>query len=107
MTQFHRRQFDHLVRLALASTVGAAGAAPTKPLAKNIIVMIADGSGYNQNIAADLYQRGAVGAQPWEQFPFQYAMSTYSADGRGYDPALAWSDFGYVKVEYTDSAAAA
>jgi len=34
-------------------------------------------------------------------------MSTYSSDGWGYDPALAWSDFNYVKVRYTDSAAAA
>jgi alkaline phosphatase len=120
MYQFHKRQFDLSVRLivvasliflALAASVSVAGAAPTgaptKPLAKNIIVMIADGSGYNQNIAADLYQYGQVGLQPWEQFPFQFAMSTYSSDGWGYDPALAWSDFNYVKVKYTDSAAAA
>jgi len=31
--------------------------------------MIADGSGYNQNIAADLYQYGEIGLQPWEHFP--------------------------------------
>lgn len=81
--------------------------APKKPLAKNIIVMIADGSGYPQNLAADYYQYGAEGMQPWEKFPFQFAMSTYSADGWGYDPMLAWSDFNYVKTRYTDSASAA
>jgi alkaline phosphatase len=120
MKQHRSRALDFTVRLiviaglvflvlAMSANValGSRAGAPTKPLAKNIIVMIANGSGYNQNIAADLYQHGAVGVQPWEQFPFQFAMSTYSADGRGYDPALAWSDFDYVKVEYTDSAAAA
>jgi alkaline phosphatase len=100
-----------LVFLALTASVSVTGATPTsapaKPLAKNIIVMIADGSGYNQNIAADLYQYGEVGLQPWEGFPFQFAMSTFSSDGWGYDPALAWSDFNYVKTRYTDSAAAA
>jgi alkaline phosphatase len=97
--------------LAVSAGTGAAKAspqeAPKKPLAKNVIVMIADGSGYPQNLAADYYQYGAEGMQPWEKFPFQFGMSTYSADGWGYDPALAWSDFEYVKTRYTDSASAA
>jgi alkaline phosphatase len=95
-----------LVLMVAASTPGA-HAAPKKPLVKNIIIMIADGSGYNQNDAATLYEYGTTGVQPWEAFPFQFAVSTYSADGWGYDPALAWSDYGYVKTGWTDSAAAA
>jgi len=82
MKQHPSRALDTTVRLiVIASLVffilamsvnvalGSPAEAPKKPLAKNIIVMIADGSGYNANIAADLYQYGAVGMQPWEQFP--------------------------------------
>ena len=77
MNQLHKRKFDLSVRLIVVASlifmavaasvsvaVAAPASAPTKPLAKNIIVMIADGSGYNQNIAADLYQYGEVGLQP-------------------------------------------
>jgi len=96
-----------LILVAVAMSASSAQAAPPKPLAKNIIIMIADGSSYNQNLAADLYQYGKTGLQPWEAFPFQFAVSTYSADGWGYDPALAWSNYDYVKTRYTDSAAAA
>jgi len=97
--------------LFAASVPGAALAkgpkAPDKPLVKNVIVMISDGCGYNQVDAASLYQRGKTGVQVYEHFPFKSGMSTYSADGQGYDPQLAWSDFDYVKSGATDSAAAA
>jgi alkaline phosphatase len=105
-----------LVLAVLVMSVGAAGAAPTKPLAKNIIYMIADGSGYNHYLATDYYQFGETGLQPFEQFPFQFAMSTYpapwpNAGCDGYDPAKAWSIFNYVQTYKikctTDSAAAA
>lgn len=75
--------------------------------AKNVIVMISDGMGYNQLDAASLYQYGSTGKQLYEHFPFKYAMSTYSADGWGYDTNLAWAGFDYVKSHATDSAAAA
>jgi len=74
---------------------------------KNVIVMISDGCGYNQILATDYYQYGKAGTQVYEHFPTALAMSTYSADGWGYDSAMAWSDFGYVTLEPTDSAAAA
>lgn len=100
-----------LALAALAASIGPAGAAPQQqfvtPVVKNVIVMIADGSGYNHNDAASLYQYGATGVQPWERFPYKFAMSTFSANGHGYDSALAWSDFDYVKSGFTDSAAAA
>jgi alkaline phosphatase len=77
------------------------------PNPKNIIVMIGDGMGYNQSLAASYYHYGAGGMQIYNDFPYQIAVSTYSADGWGYDPSQAWSDFQYVKTRYTDSAAAA
>ena len=74
---------------------------------KNVIVLIADGCGYNQVDAASLYQYGQTGVQIYEKFPVIYAMSHYPIDGHGYDPKLAWSDFDYNKKKTTDSAASA
>lgn len=81
--------------------------------AKNVIVLISDGAGYNHVDAANLYQFGATRMQSYERFPFQFGMSTYShgAPWNGplgsYDPAQAWSDFSYVQSGATDSASAA
>jgi alkaline phosphatase len=80
-------------------------ATPEKPAAKNIIIMISDGCGYNHIDAASLYQYGKTGVQPYENFPVKYGMSTYSSGS--YNPQLAWSDFRYVTKNTTDSAAAA
>ena len=89
-------------------------AEPGKPPAKNIIVMIADGSGFNHVKATSFFTYGKKSKQAYNQFPFKYGMSTYMAYsvgdpcyGIGYDPVSAWSDFDYVKSCYTDSAAAA
>lgn len=73
---------------------------------KNIIVMISDGSGYNQIDAASMYQYGKTGAQVYEHFPVKMGMSTYSYYGN-YNPEAAWTDFNYVNLNPTDSAAAA
>ena len=73
---------------------------------KNVILMISDGCGYNHIDAANLYQYGKTGVQAFEKFPVSYAMSTYSADGDGYEPDKAWKRFDYVKEKFTDSAAA-
>jgi alkaline phosphatase len=73
---------------------------PEKPLAKNIIIMVADGMGFNQFLAGDYYLSGKAGTQPYEQFPFQFAVSTYpyvAAGVTGYDPLNAWTDFNYVR----------
>jgi len=74
--------------------------------AKNIILLIADGCGYNHIAAADFYEYGQTGLQVYEDFPIQFAMSTYAVGG-GYDPNLAWQDFDYVMSGATDSAASA
>jgi alkaline phosphatase len=80
--------------------------------AKNVIIMIADGAGFNQYLATDYYQYGRAGKQVYENFPFQAAVSTYewewatyTPDGLtpltyaiyGYDTNLYWSDFNYGK----------
>jgi alkaline phosphatase len=78
--------------------------------AKNVILMIADGTGFNSIKAADYY---AGSTAVYESFPVTCAVSTYSADNDpvgnplGYDPARAWSSFTYVKSNATDSASAA
>ena len=82
---------------------------------KNVILMIADGGGFNQYLASDYYRYGKEGASVLGDFPTRLAMSTYSTgQSKGssddasvvYDPSN-WSD--PVKFQYgaTDSAAAA
>ena len=89
--------------LAAAS---AAGPGPKKPAAKNIIVMISDGWGFNHLEAVSYYEYGKDARQIYNRFPFQFAISTHSFSC-DYDPAMAWADFDSVKSCYTDSAAAA
>ena len=102
-----------LVILSLLA-VSPAAAGRKKPVAKNIIVMIADGRGYSHVQAASYYEYGRDARQVYNRFPVRYAMSTYEAYyegdpcyGRGYDPVMAWSEFDWVKTCYTDSASSA
>ncbi|AEB08013.1 alkaline phosphatase [Desulfobacca acetoxidans] len=96
-----------------------AGSAAQAETAKNVILMISDGWGYNQVKATDYYNGSAA---VFENFSVQYGMSTYSMGKMpktgflppgtpispvGYDTNKAWSDFNYVKSGYTDSASAA
>lgn len=90
-----------LVACLCIAEANNAGAVP-----KNVILLIADGCGFNHVEAASLYQHGAPGQLIFESFPVHLAMSTSQYGGR-YDPVLAWSDFLYVTRDYTDSAAAA
>lgn len=104
---------------ALALTLGVttlsantAGAEP--PATKNVIVMIADGWGYNHVDAASYFEYGRPDRQLFNRFPVELAMSTYMAyeeshecSGVGYDSDAAWADFAYVTTCATDSAAAA
>ncbi len=47
------------------------------PNVKNVIIMIADGCGYNHVNAASIYRCGATGTQIYEKFPVRLGMSTY------------------------------
>jgi alkaline phosphatase len=73
---------------------------------KNVIIMIADGGGFNHYKSADYYNCGRSPCQPYEQFPVHLAMSTWPYGG-SYDANLAWRSFEYVDKGATDSAAAA
>ncbi len=93
--------------LALALLLAAAAraedaAAPPAP--RNIILMIADGCGFNHLRAASLWQNGADLFPAWDDLPVRLAVSTF-AEGGGYDPAAYWES-GPEGMPVTDSAAA-
>lgn len=71
---------------------------------RNVILMIADGWGENQILAANYYHAGRDGQAIYQNFPTATFMSTYSVGS--YDPSQAWSDTDYIKHRPTDSAAA-
>ncbi|MBN1409019.1 MAG: alkaline phosphatase [Calditrichaceae bacterium] len=73
--------------------------------AKNIILFISDGCGYNHIEAASFYQYGEKNKQVYQEFPVQYAMSTYSQNNPQYNNKKAWESFDYVIFKPTDSAA--
>ncbi|HAJ98452.1 MAG TPA: alkaline phosphatase [Bacteroidales bacterium] len=90
--------------------------ATAHPIPKNIIFIIGDGMGFNHVLAANYFQHGASGMQPYEQEDWtRLASSTYPAivsrrDGAiifadGYSPQRAWTDSSYVARNYTDSGA--
>ncbi|MDR0365872.1 MAG: alkaline phosphatase, partial [Bifidobacteriaceae bacterium] len=113
--------------LIAAPLAAAPAQAEDVPTAKNIIVLISDGAGYNEFDIANLYETGTtytqVSVDPatgeitrapgtpnqiYESWPVQVAQSHYSANGRAfYDTDLAWGTFPWVYDGATDSAAAA
>ena len=81
---------------------------------KNVIFMIGDGMGLNQVVLSNYYLYGKDSVQSYQKFPVKYFMSTYHAKDSTnqitispYNSEKAWSDFDYLKDEYTDSAPAA
>lgn len=89
-----------------AAQPAALPAAADGALPRNIIVMIADGGGFNHYAAAAMYEHGVADSPLYAQFPVRLAMSTFAAGG-SYDPQQAATDFTYVTKGATDSAAAA
>jgi len=70
---------------------------------KNVILMISDGQGIGNIMAADFYTgKKAV----YEFFPVKYLVTTYCSNG-SYNPGQAWKSFDAHKNNPTDSAAAA
>jgi alkaline phosphatase len=107
----HRGAKTWLSLLAALCLILSAGLASAE-MPTNVIIMISDGQGYNTVKATDYWTH----ATPvYETFPVKYGVSTFSAGkigpppipSIGYDPALAWSDFNYVKTGATDSSSAA
>ncbi len=74
---------------------------------KNVILMIADGTGFNHLRAASSFLSGRTNGLACDAFPVQLAVSTFSANGQGYDPQCAATNMDYVKSHPTDSAASA
>jgi alkaline phosphatase len=97
--EFLMRQYKRLATLALAGTMCTSTAAFGQ--AKNVILMISDGIGFNGWEAAKYYQGGLPYDTP--DFDF-YGMTNHEFDG-GYDPAKYWSDWTYQFSGATDSAA--
>lgn len=91
-----------LVCVVLFVACGSAQASP----AKNVILMISDGAGFNLYNSASYYSYGKLGGQMYDNFPVKLGCTTYSADVSGYDPQRIWTDFEYAR-KATDSAAAA
>ncbi|MCJ7776746.1 MAG: alkaline phosphatase [Sedimentisphaerales bacterium] len=73
---------------------------------KNVIILIADGGGFNHFRADDYYECNQIPCRPCERFPVRLAMSTYPVGGE-YNAKVAWCSFDYVENGATDSAAAA
>lgn len=121
----------HVVFVGLLAAVTVLFATPVEA-AKNIILMIADGAGYNTWIAAGMYQ-GKLGRQVFDGNEWQkLSCTTYplnlshkptgdlrQAPSLVYDPAKAWdatptniftsrfAGYAFLKSTATDSAAAA
>jgi alkaline phosphatase len=96
-----------IVLFAAPPLRGGAGAEPSPAPPRNIIFLVGDGMGFNHVRCASFYEHGRAGALAFESWPVAVAMSTYPADGEGYDPAAAARDAAYVGEHWTDSAAAA
>lgn len=91
------------------------------PKAKNIIIFIGDGMGFNGDLAGTYYRFGEAGKQRYHAFPVYLGCTTYCMakkdaaipdDCMGYDPEVFWISpaYGNQGTEYTrttDSAAAA
>ncbi|MBN1910995.1 MAG: alkaline phosphatase [Pirellulales bacterium] len=86
--------------------------------AKNIILMISDGAGYNAFNAGSYYQYGTENRdnEVYSRFTVEYGCTTYMKNAGGvdqsYDPTTRWDEFNNVKgnddyTVFTDSAAAA
>ncbi|MDR1958708.1 MAG: alkaline phosphatase [Planctomycetaceae bacterium] len=70
---------------------------PAPKKAKNIILMIGDGMGFNQHVAGAYWRVGEPGKMPYENFPFHAACTTFSSKGKpvsyhyeGYVPDQQW-----------------
>ena len=97
--------------------------AETTPKAKNVILFIGDGMGFNSDLAGTYYRYGEAKKQSYHAFPVHVGCTTYSLgeeeekEGEheeeveilDYNPEVFWQPFpndDQYRVEYTDSAAA-
>ena len=90
--------FPLLAALVFIPRISVAEAPPadaaTRGPTQNVILMIADGGGFNHFRAASAYMTGQATGLIWNSFPVRLAVSTFSASGQGYDPGRAARDAG-------------
>lgn len=91
--------------IAIMSAFVLTSCASEQSAPKNVIIIIGDGTGFNQLQAGSLYLYGEKNALTSQKFPVKLAATTYPATGHGYDPEQVQADFDYLKEKYTDSAA--
>ena len=97
-------------RIVLAGAIAFACSQAYAGTAKNVILMISDGQGFN-TVKATEYFTGSKAV--YESFTVQGSMNTSSAGmsggyvGKAYDPSKMWQDFNYQNLGATDSASAA
>ncbi|MDD3585858.1 MAG: alkaline phosphatase, partial [Thermoguttaceae bacterium] len=104
--------------LLTASCVFAQDSSSRK--AKNVILMIGDGMGFNSDLAGTYYRYGKEKAQSYHKFPKHLACTTFSItkedfnpkEVKGYNPEVFWGSYlggreGTDKTTVTDSAASA
>ncbi|MBN1123864.1 MAG: alkaline phosphatase [Sedimentisphaerales bacterium] len=75
--------------------------------AKNVILLIADGAGFNAFHCSSYYEYGELGKQPYDVFPVRLGCTTHPYGSPIYDCKKTWSNFKYIRSHSTDSAAAA
>ncbi|MBE0535612.1 MAG: alkaline phosphatase [Phycisphaerae bacterium] len=97
--------FGRILFVLAILTVTAAGALGAA--ARNIVLLIVDGAGYNAYHCSSYYEYGETGKQPYDSFPVRLACTTGAYDAPVYDPEKSWSDFKSLRSKATDSAAAA
>ncbi|MCC6124586.1 MAG: alkaline phosphatase [Pirellulales bacterium] len=128
-TMYFRKKISFVFSVAILFSVLAISSAQA---AKNVIVMISDGAGYNSWLAASMYQ-GKVGKQAYDRPGWvKLSCATYPLNRKNkptgndeqdkavaYDPFKAWdasrieskpgefAGYAYLKSTPTDSAAAA
>lgn len=103
--------------LAVAACAASRVESKSPALAKNVFVMISDGTGWYSWDAAAYYRHGQLGQETFEQFPVRL-LTTTTCHGGSYQPREAWNDqpisgqekfagYKYIMNWATDSAAAA
>lgn len=93
--------------LTAATMLGLTGCPAPADAPRNVILMVADGAGFQHVDAANLWSHGRRGCQPYERFPVRTAVDTHHADAPPYDPEAFWTSLEVALERPTDSAAAA
>lgn len=111
-----------LLAITLLTTASSAAAtvhdvATSAPTARNVILFVSDGTGWQSWDAAGYYEAGELGRRPYDRFAVKLPVATFPVDG-SYDPRQAWDatprddhdcfeGYHYIKQHPTDSAASA